>query len=153
MGRVTRAASASPATVAEASADAHERRLAAVYGLAREVTGDPAVAEMLAADTFAALHHAADGPSETLDACAVTDVHRRAVKWTRDRRIINGADTRAVTAASPLLATLPPDERAVIIDAYFRGHTYAEIAHDRGIDAAAVAQLMQNGLRRLTSPE
>lgn len=151
MGRLTRAVIPSPAGRRGARADACDRHLAAVFGLAKEVTGDAGVAETLAADTFAALHHLGATPSDTLEACLLTDVHRRAVKWTRDDRIINGADTRAVTAASPLLATLPPDERDVVIDAYFGGRTYAEIAQQRGLDAAKVAELMQSGLRRLTS--
>lgn len=152
MGRLTRAAIASPAVRRGARSDACDRHLAAVFGLAKEVTGDAGVAETLAEDTFAALHHLGTTP-DTLEACLLTDVHRRAVKWTRDERISNGADARAVTAASPLLATLPPDERDVVIDAYFGGRTYAEIAQQRGLDAAKVAELMQSGLRRLTSPK
>jgi DNA-directed RNA polymerase specialized sigma24 family protein len=151
MGRLSDTA-APPARPRAAPAEgAYDGPLARVFGLARQITGDAGVAASLTSETFASLHQLGPAPSETLEACLVTDVHRRAVQWARDERISHGADASAVAGAAPLLDGLPDDERGVILDAYFGGCTYAEIAERRGLDAATVATLMQRGLRRLSS--
>ena len=131
---------------------AYDGHIAAVFGLAREITGDAAVAESLTAATFASLHHLGPNPSDSLRACLLTDVHRRAVQWAREEGSTHATDAAAVTAAAAALDGLPADERDVILDAYFGGCTYAQIAKQRGIAASAVAALMQRGLRRLTAP-
>lgn len=153
MGRLTRAVSASPAIRRGAAPGAYDRHLATVFGLAQQVTGDPAVAEELAGDTFAALDGLDATTTDALGACLVTDVHRRAVRWVRDERIAHAADIGAVAGSTPLLVTLPADEREVIVDAYFGGRTYAEIAQQRGLDPSSVAALMQRGLRRLSATQ
>lgn len=132
-------------------ATAYDGHIAAVFGLAREITGSAEVAESLTSATFASLHHLGPNPSDSLRACLLTDVHRRAVQWTRDAGGAHATDAAAVVAAAPALDGLPDDERDVILDAYFGGCTYAQIAQQRGVDAAAIAALMQRGLRRLTS--
>lgn len=140
---------ASPARPAGRSdLDGH---LAAVFGLAREITGSAEVAASLTAATFASLQQHNPTPSQSLQACLLTDVHRRAVQWARDEGCTHATDAAAVTAFAPALQGLPEDERDVILDAYFGGCTYAQIARDRGLDEATVAALMQRGLRRLTS--
>jgi DNA-directed RNA polymerase specialized sigma24 family protein len=140
-----------PSAVPPAPGHAYDGHLAAVFGLAREVTGSTEVAASLTSATFGSLNTLGPNPSDTLEACLLTDVHRRAVQWTRDEGRSHGADTAAVTAAAPQLDGLPADEREVILDAYFGGATYAEIAQRRGLDAATVAALMQRGLRALTA--
>ena len=137
-----------PASATETAYDGH---IAAVFGLAREVTGSDAVAESLTAATFASLQHLGPKPSDSLRACLLTDVHRRAVQWAREEGSTHATDAAAVTAAASALDGLPTDERDVILDAYFGGCTYAQIAAQRGIDTGAVAALMQRGLRRLTA--
>lgn len=149
MGRTT---SVPPPSDGRGAPDgSYDGALASVFGLARQVTGDSGVAASLTADTFAALHQLGPNPSATLETCLVTDVHRRAVQWARDERITHGADATAMARAAPLLADLAEDERAVIVDAYFGGCTYAEIAERHGLDPADVAVLMQRGLRHLAS--
>jgi DNA-directed RNA polymerase specialized sigma24 family protein len=140
-----------PSAVPATPEHAYDGHLAAVFGLAREITGSAEVAASLTSATFGSLNHLGPHPSDTLQACLLTDVHRRAVAWTRDHGSSHGADTAAVTAAAPQLDGLPSDERDVILDAYFGGATYAEIAQRRGLDAATVAALMQRGLRALSA--
>lgn len=131
-------------------AASYDRHGAAVYGLARWITGDGEVAARLTADVFAALQwiSVADGV-EGLRGCVLTDVHRRAVAWTRTHSRLPRAP-----GAMPFdgCGDLSEDERVVVTEAYFGGKTYDAVAEILHTDRETVAALMQQALRRLAAP-
>ena len=129
-------------------ATAYDQHGAAVYGLAHRVTGDAEVAAALTAEVFAGLRWVGASGQHTLGSCLLTDVHRRAVAWTRSCE-----RPAAMNAGLPLddLALLDDDERAVLAEAYFGGKTYDEVAATLHITRADAARLMQQALHRLGS--
>ena len=139
--RPTHTARINAATLA-ASYDAHG---AAVYGLAHSITRDDAVAAELTADVFATLRFIGDGGVDGLRSCVLTDVHRRAVAWVRAQPRPSGGSVGPLAG----FGALPPDEQAVVAEAYFGGKTYDEVAAVLGLPRNQVAQLMHDALRRL----
>lgn len=76
-------------------------------------------------------------------------VHRRAITMLRAN-----ADASIVLdppEVGPLLSDLPDEESAVLALAYFRGHTYAEVAGLLRQSDQAVMTAMRHGLARLRS--
>lgn len=122
--------------------DAHA---AAVYGLAERITRDTDVAANLTAEAFAELRFVSAEGVDSVLPCLLTDVHRRAVAWTRAH------PARHSVTALPLagFADLPDDEETVVMESYFGGKTYDEVAALLGQDRAEVARLMQSALHRL----
>ncbi len=122
---------------------------AAVYGLAHWITGDAEVAAELTSKVFAALRHldVARG-LDGLRACVLSNVHRRAVEWTRRHSPLTARD-----ATLPLegLDSLDRAEQIVVTEAYFGGKTYDAVAEMLGVDRIEVARLMQSALHRLGS--
>ena len=118
----------------------------AVYGLAVRVTGDGEVAARITAEVFATLRFVStrDG-IDGLRACVLTDAHRRAVAWTRE----NPAQQHSTALPLEAFANLPDDEHAVIMEGYFGGKTYDEVAATLDKDRGEVARLMQSALHRL----
>ncbi len=140
--------STAPPLDAAALAAAFDAHGAAVYGLAHRITADADVAGRLTADAFKAVRRVATTHDGSLRACLLTEVHRRAVEWSRRH-----APAQAQGAASTLeaLSELADEERAVVADAYFAGKTYDEVAQERGITRSDVARMMQAALHRLGS--
>lgn len=126
----------------EALARAYDEHASAVYGLARRVTRDDAVAARLTAEVFGDLDSIADEPA--LAERLLTDVHRRAVAWVRDTAAVSG-----ISRDEPALSKLPSIQRQVIAAAYFDGMTCMQIAQQFALDVADVVEHMQRGLRRL----
>lgn len=148
--RNTTGTAASTRMDADTLAASYDRHGAAVYGLAHWITGDANVAARLTADAFAALRFISgtDG-IEGLRGCVLTDVHRRAVAWTRANSPLS-----AGPGAAPFdgFGDLSHDERVVVTEAYFGGKTYDVVAEILGTDCETVARLMQQALHRLATP-
>lgn len=131
-----------PSERGQALARAYDEHAPAVYGLARRVTRDDAVAARLTADVFGDLDTITD--ERPLAECLLTDVHRRAVAWVRDTAAVSG-----ISRDEPALSKLPSIQRQVIAAAYFDGMTCMQIAQQFALDLADVVEHMQRGLRRL----
>lgn len=125
----------------------YDRLGAAVFGLAYRVTGDAEVAARLTAEVFAEVFADVtdDIDESTLETALMAAVHRRAVEWVRTFRPPPTPPVRDT------LAGLPATEREVIAAAYFDGLTCADIGARLGIDRREVANLIQRGMRRLTT--
>lgn len=125
----------------------YDQHGAAVYGLAHWITGDAQVAARLTAETFGGLRFLdATGAVPGVRGCVLTDVHRRAVAWTREHNPL-----AASHASLPFdgFSQLDDDEQTVITEAHFGGKTYDAVAEMLGIECEDVARLMQHALRRL----
>lgn len=149
MGQFSRTSVHGDRISAATLAACYDQHGAAVFGLAQWITGDAEVASQLTAEVFAGLRHvdAARG-IEGVRGCVLTDVHRRAVAWSR-------ANSARAIARRPLpfegFTDLPEDERTVIGEAYFGGKTYDGVAAILDVEPSEVARLMQQALRRLGS--
>ena len=149
MGQTSSAAARSTRLTAATLAACYDRHGAAVFGLAQWITGDAEVAAQLTADVFAALRYLDPTAGvEGVAGCVMTDVHRRAVAWSR-------AHSTPTMTPRPLpyegFSDLPDDERTVVAEAYFGGRTYHDVAASLDVPPTEVARLMQQALRRLGS--
>ena len=143
MGRST----VSTPTRLSALADAYDLHGGAVYGLALRLVGDPDVAETLTEGAFATLRPETLDPARVRE-CLLIQVHRDAMKLLRERD--TAPDPATFTGVTWVdCAGLPSGERSVITAAYGDGLTYHQIATRLGLEAAAVAAMMRNGLQRL----
>lgn len=148
----------------------YDRHAAAVYGLARRVLRDPALAEDVCQEVFLGFWAAPErfDPSRgTLRTWLMVIVHRRSVDVVRRaiaRRTVGlgddvgpqtedaqdtalrRADADSVRLA---LAALPPTQRQALLLAYWGGHTQAEIADLTGVPIGTVKSRVYTGFRRL----
>ncbi|MBM7786555.1 sigma-70 family RNA polymerase sigma factor [Tenggerimyces flavus] len=145
-----------------------------VYGLARVIVGDIGHAEDVAQEVFVQLWRTAPRFDPAKGAAAtwtMTIAHRRAVdrlRAERNRRAMERVAAAAEGAASladPIadrlsqlvdrdlilrcLDELTDLQREAIVDAYFRGYTYPEVAGRLGATLSAVKTRIRDGLRNL----
>jgi RNA polymerase sigma-70 factor (ECF subfamily) len=156
----------------DALAEAYRRHAGAVYGLARRVLGDPAVAEEIVQEVFLRLWNSPDrfDPGRgSLRSFLLAQGHGRAVDVLRadtSRRQREVRDARSTAEAGndiehevwdlalaeqvkQVMAALPEDERRAIELAYFGGRTYREVAVVLGAPEGTVKSRIRNGLRRM----
>lgn len=158
---------------AEALREIFDRHAGAMYGLARRVLGDEAEAQDIVQEVLTRLWV----EPERYDACRgrlrsflYRETHSRAIERLRSlrarRRREEAPQARSMAVAPDdledhvvgslrsetvrqALAGLSPDERTVIIHAYYGGLTYRETAARLGLPEGTVKSRIRSGLRRL----
>jgi RNA polymerase sigma-70 factor (ECF subfamily) len=156
----------------EALAEAYRRHAGAVFGLAKRLLGDPAVAEEVVQEVFLRLWNHADrfDPERgSLRSFLLSHTHGRSVDVLRSdvaRRRREDSDARATALAGydidheiwdlataervrDALGHLPDDERRAIELAYYGGHTYRAVADMLGAPEGTVKSRIRTGLKRL----
>jgi RNA polymerase sigma-70 factor (ECF subfamily) len=176
-------AEASDATVAmgiarwreEALAEAYHRHSPAVYGLARRVLRDDAVAEEIVQEVFLRLWNEPeryDPERGSLRSFLLAMTHGRSVdalraessrrqREEREARAAGGgsgydvarevSDQAVAAQVRDVVGTLPVDERRAVELAYFGGHTYKEVAAILGQPEGTVKSRIRAALRRMHS--
>jgi RNA polymerase sigma-70 factor (ECF subfamily) len=156
----------------DALAEAYRRHAGAVYGLARRVLGDPAVAEEVVQEVFLRLWNTPDrfDPERgSLRSFLLAQGHGRAVDMLRSdtsrrqreerdaRQTAEGGydiehevwDLALADQVKEVMSSLPEDERRAIELAYFGGRTYREVAVALGTPEGTVKSRIRTGLRRM----
>ena len=156
----------------EALAEAYRRHGGAVFGLAKRLLGDAAVAEELVQEVFLRLWDQPEkfDPSRgTLRAYLLAHCHGRSVdvlrsdasrrrREERDARRTAGAgydvehevwDLTVAEQVRDAVQQLPSGERDAIELAYFGGHTYREVAELLHEPEGTVKSRIRSGLRRM----
>jgi RNA polymerase sigma-70 factor (ECF subfamily) len=155
-----------------ALAEAYRRHAGAVFGLARRLLVEPALAEEIVQEVFIRLWHDParyDPERGTMRSYLLTQTHGRSVDLLRadiSRRKREERDARRtaesgvdierevwdLTTAEQVrdsLAALPPDERAAIELAYWGGYTYREVAARLDQPEGTIKSRIRSGLGRL----
>ena len=155
-----------------ALAEAYRRHAGAVFGLARRLLVEPALAEEIVQEVFLRLWHDPtryDPERGTMRSYLLTQTHGRSVDLLRadvSRRHREERDARRTAEAGAdierevwdlttaqhvreSLATLPPDERTAIELAYWGGYTYREVAARLEQPEGTVKSRIRAGLSRL----
>jgi len=156
----------------EALAEAYRRHAGAVFGLARRVVNDAALAEEVVQEVFLRLWNQPekfDPERGSLRSFLLAQTHGRAVDLLRSdtsRRKREEREARQTAEAGydiehevwdlamaehvkDALSVLSVDERKAIELAYFGGHTYREVASLLGAPVGTVKSRIRNGLRRM----
>jgi len=156
----------------DALAEAYRRHGGAVFGLAKRLLGDAAIAEELVQEVFLRLWDQPEkfDPSRgTLRAYLLAHCHGRSVDVLRSdasRRRREERDARRTAEAGydvehevwdltvadhvrDAVQKLPSGERAAIELAYFGGHTYREVAELLHEPEGTVKSRIRSGLRRM----
>lgn len=156
----------------DALAEAYRRHAGAVFGLARRVLSDAALAEEVVQEVFLRLWNEPDrfDPDRgSLRSFLLAQAHGRAVDTLRSdsaRRQREAKEARAAAEAGydiehevwdmavadrvkEAVATLPADERMAIELAYFGGRTYREVAAALGTPEGTVKSRIRVGLKRM----
>jgi RNA polymerase sigma-70 factor (ECF subfamily) len=155
-----------------ALAETYRRHAGAVFGLARRLLVEPAVAEEIVQEVFLRLWNDPtryDPERGTMRSYLLTQTHGRSVDLLRadiSRRKREERDARRtaesgvdierevwdLTTAEQVrdsLAALPPDERAAIELAYWGGYTYREVAARLDQPEGTIKSRIRSGLGRL----
>ena len=155
-----------------ALAEAYRRHAGAVFGLARRLLVEPALAEEIVQEVFIRLWHDParyDPERGTMRSYLLTQTHGRSVDLLRadvSRRNREERDARRTAEAGAdierevwdlttaqrvreSLATLPPDERTAIELAYWGGYTYREVAAHLEQPEGTIKSRIRAGLSRL----
>ena len=155
-----------------ALAEIYRRHAGAVFGLARRLLVEPALAEEIVQEVFLRLWHDParfDPERGTMRSFLLTQTHGRAVDALRAdvaRRGREDRDARRTASAGPdierevwdlttaehvreSLAALPTEEREAIELAYWGGYTYREVAVRLDAPEGTVKSRIRTGLRRL----
>jgi RNA polymerase sigma-70 factor, ECF subfamily len=156
----------------DALAEAYRRHAGAVYGLARRVLGESAIAEEVVQEVFLRLWNMPDkfDPGRgSLRSFLLAQAHGRAVDLLRadtSRRHREERDARQTAEGGydiehevwdlaladqvkQVMADLPQEERRAIELAYFGGRTYREVAIALGQPEGTVKSRIRTGLRRM----
>ena len=165
-----RLAAADPSALSEA----YERHAGLVYGLARRVLSDDAMAEEVAQEVFVYLweHPTKFDPARgSMRSWLGLLAHRRSVDRVRQevRRSRNEARIEPVVEVSPgqvevdeelsrtwlasrvqqALDQLPPEQRDAVVLAYFGGRTYREVATELAIPEGTAKSRLRLALAKL----
>ncbi len=156
-----------------AFADLYERTCAKVYGLARRVVRDPALAEEVAQETYLAVwtQSARFDPAQGgALAWILTIAHRRAVDRVRSTESARERDTRFAALGDggdydvvgeavsttleaarvrKALASLTEVQREAVLLAYYGGYTYKEVSELLDVPLGTIKTRMRDGLIRL----
>jgi RNA polymerase sigma-70 factor (ECF subfamily) len=158
----------------EALAEVYRRNAGPVFGLARRVLGDAAVAEEVVQEVFLRLWHEPgryDPERGSLRTFLLSQVHSRSVDMLRSdsaRRQREVRDARSTASGQydvehefldiavaegvrDALGVLQPGERSAIELAYFGGHTYREVATILGEPEGTIKSRIRSGMRRMQS--
>jgi RNA polymerase sigma-70 factor (ECF subfamily) len=156
----------------DALAEAYRRHAGALYGLARQVLGDPAIAEEVVQEVFLRLWNEPerfDPERGSLRSFLLAQAHGRAVDMLRAdtsrrrreereaRETAEGGydiehevwDVAVAERVKEAVSVLPEDERKAIQLAYFGGRTYREVALALGAPEGPVKSRIRTGLRRM----
>jgi RNA polymerase sigma-70 factor (ECF subfamily) len=156
----------------DALAEAYRRHAGAVFGLARRVVNDTALAEEVVQEVFLRLWNTPerfDPDRGSLRSFLLAQTHGRAVDLLRadsSRRRREEREARETAEAGydidhqvwdlaiaehvkDALSVLSDDERRAIELAYFGGHTYREVAAVLGTPEGTVKSRIRTGLRRM----
>jgi RNA polymerase sigma-70 factor, ECF subfamily len=155
----------------EALAEIYRRHAGAVFGLAKRLLFESALAEDVAQEVFVRLWHEPerfDPKRGSLRTFLLTMAHGRAVDLLRSELSRRGRDERARLVAEAsydlgqevsdmataervrqAVARLPGAERTAIELAYFGGHTYREVAAMQNEPEGTVKSRIRSGLRRM----
>jgi RNA polymerase sigma-70 factor (ECF subfamily) len=156
----------------DALAEAYRRHAGALYGLARQVLGDPAIAEEVVQEVFLRLWNEPerfDPERGSLRSFLLAQAHGRAVDMLRAdtsrrrreereaRETAEGGydiehevwDVAVAERVKEAVSVLPEDERKAIQLAYFGGRTYREVALALGAPEGTVKSRIRTGLRRM----
>jgi RNA polymerase sigma-70 factor (ECF subfamily) len=156
----------------EALAEVYRRHAGAVFGLARRLLSDRALAEEVVQEVFLRLWNDPEryDPSRgSLRSYLLAQAHGRAVDMLRSegaRRAREERDARATAEAGydvehevwdlatadqvrQAIERLPAAERRCIALAYFGGHTYREVAAQLAEPEGTVKSRIRAGLKRL----
>lgn len=142
-----------------------------VHGLALRVIGDKQAAEDVTQDVFVSLWQTPDrfDPERgSLRAFLGTLAHRRSVDYIRreearrrretrtsnEPAVVSGVDESVLSSLSSsvvrdAVATLPPAQREALELAYFRGHTYRQVAEVLGIPEGTAKSRLRLALSRI----
>lgn len=157
-----------------ALAEAYRRHAGAVFGLARRLLVEPALAEEIVQEVFLRLWNDParyDPERGTMRSYLLTQTHGRSIDLLRadvSRREREERDARRTAAAGAdierevwdlttaehvreSLAALPPDERRAIELAYWGGYTYREVAARLDEPEGTIKSRIRTGLTRLRS--
>jgi RNA polymerase sigma-70 factor (ECF subfamily) len=155
-----------------ALAETYRRHAGAVFGLARRLVVEPAVAEEIVQEVFLRLWNDPtryDPERGTMRSYLLTQTHGRSIDLLRadvSRRNREERDARRTAEAGAdierevwdlttaqhvreSLATLPPDERTAIELAYWGGYTYREVAARLEQPEGTIKSRIRAGLSRL----
>lgn len=156
----------------EALAEAYRRHAGAVYGLARRVLWDGALAEEVVQEIFLRLWSRPeryDSERGSLRSFLLAQAHGRAVDMLRSESSRREREAREASATAgagydvehevfdltvaeqvrETLGTLPDDQRKAIELAYFGGHSYREVATMLGQPEGTVKSRIRAGLSRM----
>ncbi len=156
----------------DALAEAYRRHAGAVFGLARRLLHEKAAAEEIVQEVFVRLWNAPDrfDPERgSLRSYLLAQAHGRAVDQMRSegsrrrreerqaRETAQGGydlerevgDILIADQVREILGSLPDTERRPIELAYFRGHTYREVASILGEPEGTVKSRIRSGHKRM----
>jgi RNA polymerase sigma-70 factor (ECF subfamily) len=156
----------------DALAELYRRHASSVLGLARRLLGDPTVAEEVVQEVFLRLWRSPerfDPGRGSLRSYLLAQTHGRAVDLLRSERARRQREEREALATpeasydlerevwnltvaervQQAMTTLTDDERQAIELAYFRGHTYREVAALLDAPEGTVKSRIRTGLVRM----
>jgi RNA polymerase sigma-70 factor (ECF subfamily) len=154
-----------------AFAQVYQRLAPSVFGLAKRVVRDPALAEDVSQEVFASVWRLAtryDPEKGSAQTWVLTLTHRRAVDLVRSDEAASRRESHTAAYDTPFdtvheqaatriereqvrrcLSALTDVQREVVMLAYYGGHTYAEVSALLQANLSTVKTRMRDGLVRL----
>jgi RNA polymerase sigma-70 factor, ECF subfamily len=154
-----------------AFAQVYQRLAPSVFGLAKRVVRDPALAEDVSQEVFASVWRLAtryDPGKGSAQTWVLTLTHRRAVDLVRSDEAASRRESHTAAYDTPFdtvheqaatriereqvrrcLSALTDVQREVVMLAYYGGHTYAEVSALLQANLSTVKTRMRDGLVRL----